>query len=98
MQYDDVLTTPSSLTLVFNGVSPWSHIEKFPVGGGKMKMMLNRVLGTQSCVNCLLSSSFFCSGHRDQIACSLLGVFSKARTAATQSLDSSLCSMLSKLP
>ena len=36
--------------------------------------------------------------HRDQIACSLLGGFSNTRTAATQSLDSGLCSMLSKLP
>ena len=35
----------------------------------------------------------FNSGHRDQIACSLLGGFSKPRTAATQSLDSDLCSM-----
>ena len=31
--------------------------------------------------------SFFTSGHRDQIACSLLGVFSKPRTSDTQSLD-----------
>ena len=31
---------------------------------------------------------FFWSGNRDQIACSLLGGFSKPRTAATQSLDS----------
>ena len=35
-----------------------------------------------------LSFSFFWSGHRDQVACSLLGGFSKPRTAATQSLDS----------
>ena len=40
----------------------------------------------------------FNSGHRDQIACSLLGGFSNPRTAATQSIDSGLCSMLSKLP
>ena len=40
----------------------------------------------------------FKSGHRDQIACLLLGGFSNPRTAATQSLDSGLCSMLSKLP
>ena len=33
-------------------------------------------------------SFFFWSGHRDQIACSLLGGFSKPRTAAIQSLDS----------
>ena len=44
------------------------------------------------------SFSLFNSGHRDQIACSLLGGFSKPRIAATQSLDSGLCSMLSKLP
>ena len=37
--------------------------------------------------------SFFYSGHRDQIACSLLGGFSKPRTTGTQSLDSVLCSM-----
>ena len=36
----------------------------------------------------------FKSGHHDQIACSLLGGFSKPRTAATHSLDSGLCSML----
>ena len=36
-------------------------------------------------------------GHRDQIACSLLGGFSKPRTAATRSLDSVLCSILSRL-
>ena len=33
---------------------------------------------------------FFLSGFRDQIACSLLGGFSKPRTAAIQSLDSVL--------
>ena len=38
------------------------------------------------------------SGHRDQISCSLLGGFSKPRTAANQSLDSGLCSMLIKVP
>ena len=42
--------------------------------------------------------SFFWSGHYDQIACSLLGGFSKPRIAATQSLDSFLCSMLSSFP
>ena len=36
----------------------------------------------------------FKSGHRDHITCSLLGGFSKPRTAVTQSLDSGLCSML----
>ena len=36
----------------------------------------------------LIFLSFFGSGHRDQIACSLLGGFSKPRAAATQSLDS----------
>ena len=35
-------------------------------------------------------SFFFCSGHRDQISCSLFGGFSKPRTAATQSLDTVL--------
>ena len=40
----------------------------------------------------------FYYGHSDQIACSLLGGFSNPRTAATQSLDSGLCSMLSNLP
>ena len=40
--------------------------------------------------------SLFYSVHRDQIACSLLGGFSKPRTAAYHSLDSGLCSMLSK--
>ena len=34
--------------------------------------------------------SLFCSGHHDQIACSLLGGFSKPRTTATQSLYSVL--------
>ena len=34
--------------------------------------------------------SFFKSSHRHQIACSLLGGFSKPRTATTQSLDSGL--------
>ena len=51
-------------------------------------------------LSCLYSSLFylfnFC--HRDQISCSLLGGFSKPITVATQSLDSGLCSMLSKLP
>ena len=42
----------------------------------------------------LLPVFVFKSDHCDQIACSLLGGFSKPRTAATQSLDSVLCSML----
>ena len=49
------------------------------------------------CLCCVPDISFlslFWSVHRDQIVCSLLRGFSKPRTAATQSLDSILCSML----
>ena len=50
--------------------------------------------GPERIHNIIVGVFVFKSGHRDQIACSLLGGFSKPRTAATQSLDSGLCSML----
>ena len=52
------------------------------------------ILGLIAAFHTLFSLILFNSGHRDQIECSLLGGFSKPRTAATQSLDSGLCSIL----
>ena len=57
-----------------------------------LKMGVNAVVVAvaEDCSLRLEAISFFCYGHRDHIACSLLGGFAKPRIAATQSLDSVL--------
>ena len=85
-----VETSPSNLSLIF---LKWrvcwitDFIKASPLRGDEKiwsVWLLFRIISDVATDSFL----FFGSGHRDQIACSLLGGFSKTRTAAIQSLDS----------